>query len=97
MPDSARAVEIGSETRVGLHVVIDDGVQVGSRVQIQDGAIIQRGGIIEDGVLVGADAILANERYPRAITAEGEIARDADRESSSPSCSPTAARSAPAR
>ncbi len=74
------AVAIGSETRIGLHVVVDDGVQVGSRVQIQEGAIIQRGAVIEDGVLVGADAILANERYPRAITAEGEIARDVDRE-----------------
>ncbi len=73
------AVEIGSETHVGLHVVIADGVHVGSRVQIQDGAVIQRGGTIEDGVLLGTGAILANERYPRAITAEGEVARDADR------------------
>jgi UDP-2-acetamido-3-amino-2,3-dideoxy-glucuronate N-acetyltransferase len=73
-----QGVAIGSETRVGLHVVIEDGVRIGNRVQIQDGAIIQRGGVIEDGVLVGADAILANERYPRAITAEGEIAKDVD-------------------
>jgi UDP-2-acetamido-3-amino-2,3-dideoxy-glucuronate N-acetyltransferase len=73
------AVVLGAETRVGLHVVIEDGVRVGNRVQIQDGAIIQRGAVIEDGVLVGADAILANERYPRAITAKGEIAREVDR------------------
>jgi acetyltransferase-like isoleucine patch superfamily enzyme len=73
------AVGLGAGTRVGLHVVIEEGVQVGNRVQIQDGAIIQRGAAIEDGVLVGADAILANERYPRAITAEGEIASEADR------------------
>lgn len=73
------AVVLGSETRVGLHVVIEDGVRVGNRVQIQDGAIIQRGATIEDGVLVGADAILANERYPRAITAKGEVAREVDR------------------
>lgn len=74
-----QGVAIGSETRIGLHVVIDDGVQVGNRVQIQDGAVIQRGGVIEDGVLLGTGAILANERYPRAITAEGEVAKDADR------------------
>jgi acetyltransferase-like isoleucine patch superfamily enzyme len=74
-----QGVAIGSETRIGVHVVIDDGVRVGNRVQIQDGAIVQRGGVIEDGVLLGADAILANERYPRAITAEGEIANEADR------------------
>jgi acetyltransferase-like isoleucine patch superfamily enzyme len=74
-----QAVAIGSETTVGLHVVIEDGVQVGSRVQLQDGAVVQRGGLIEDGVLLGAGTILANERYPRAITAEGEIADEADR------------------
>ncbi len=74
-----QAVVLGSETRVGLHVVVEDGVRIGNRVQVQDGAVIQRGVVIEDGVLVGTGAILANERYPRAITAEGEVARDGDR------------------
>ena len=74
-----RGVVIGSETRVGLHVVIEEGVRVGNRVQIQDGAVIQRGAEIEDGVLVGTGAILANERYPRVITAEGELAPEGDR------------------
>lgn len=74
------AVVLGSETRVGLHAVVEDGVRIGNRVQLQDGAVIQRGAVIEDGVLVGTGAILANERYPRAITAEGEVARDDDRD-----------------
>ena len=73
------AVVLGSETRVGLHVVIDDGVRIGNRVQVRDGAVVQRGAVVEDGVLVGTGVILANERYPRAITAEGEVARESDR------------------
>jgi UDP-3-O-[3-hydroxymyristoyl] glucosamine N-acyltransferase len=89
------SVEIGSETHVGLHVVVADGVHIGSRVQIQDGAVIQRGGTIEDGVLLGTGAILANERYPRAITAEGEVRTPTV--SSSRSCWPTAVRSGRAR
>jgi len=33
---------------------------------------------VEDGVFIGPNAILTNDRYPRAITSSGELARAAD-------------------
>ena len=63
---------------IGRDVFIDEGVSLGDRVKVQNGALVYHGVTVEDGVFIGPGAILTNDRYPRAITATGSLARDAD-------------------
>jgi acetyltransferase-like isoleucine patch superfamily enzyme len=69
---------IGAECIVGRDAFIDEGVQLGDRVKVQNAALIYHGVTVEDGVFIGPNAILTNDRYPRAITSAGELARAAD-------------------
>jgi UDP-2-acetamido-3-amino-2,3-dideoxy-glucuronate N-acetyltransferase len=69
---------IGADCIVGRDVFIDVGVAIGDRTKIQNAALIYNGVTIEDGVFIGPGAILTNDRYPRAITADGELARADD-------------------
>jgi acetyltransferase-like isoleucine patch superfamily enzyme len=72
-------VQVGAENVIGRDVFIDEGVVLGDRVQVQHGALVYRGATIGNAVLIGAGAILTNDRYPRAVTATGELALIADR------------------
>jgi tetrahydrodipicolinate N-succinyltransferase len=63
---------------IGRDAFVDEGVAVGDRVKIQNGALVYHGVTVEDGVFIGPGAILTNDRYPRAITASGELARADD-------------------
>jgi acetyltransferase-like isoleucine patch superfamily enzyme len=47
-------------------------------VKIQNAALIYHGVTVEDGVFIGPNAILTNDRFPRSITAGGDLARDDD-------------------
>jgi len=69
---------IGAECIVGRDAFIDEGVTIGDRVKIQNAALVYHGVIVEDGVFIGPNAILTNDRFPRAITATGELARAED-------------------
>ena len=69
---------IGAECVIGRDAFIDEGVAIGDRVKIQNGALVYHGVTVEDGVFIGPGAILTNDRYPRAITATGELARADD-------------------
>ena len=69
---------IGSECVIGRDAFIDEGVVIGDRVKIQNGALVYHGVTVEDGVFIGPGAILTNDRYPRSITASGDLARAAD-------------------
>jgi UDP-2-acetamido-3-amino-2,3-dideoxy-glucuronate N-acetyltransferase len=69
---------VGSECVIGRDVFIDEGVLIGDRVKIQNGALVYHGVNVEDGVFIGPGAILTNDRFPRAITSTGELARAAD-------------------
>ena len=69
---------IGADCVVGRDVFVDEGVEIGDRVKIQNGALVYHGVSIEDGVFIGPGAILTNDRYPRAITPNGDLARAAD-------------------
>ncbi|HEY6057554.1 MAG TPA: acyltransferase [Candidatus Limnocylindrales bacterium] len=69
---------IGSECVVGRDAFIDEGVSIGDRVKIQNAALVYHGVTVESGVFIGPNAILTNDRYPRAITSSGELARAAD-------------------
>ena len=60
-------------------------------------ALIYHGVTVEDGVFIGPGAILTNDRYPRAITSTGDLARADDWEVSPDRARATAARSGPGR
>ena len=47
-------------------------------MKIQNGALVYHGVTVADGVFIGPGAILTNDRYPRSITADGELARADD-------------------
>ena len=53
-------------------------VVIGDRVKIQNLALVYHGVTVEDGVFIGPGAILTNDRYPRAITSGGDLARADD-------------------
>jgi acetyltransferase-like isoleucine patch superfamily enzyme len=65
---------IGAECVIGRDVFIDKDVVIGDRVKIQNLALVYYGVTVADGVFIGPGAILTNDRYPRAITAEGQLA-----------------------
>lgn len=69
---------IGAECVIGRDVFIDEDVVIGDRVKIQNGALVYHGVSVEDGVFIGPGAILTNDRYPRAITSTGDLARAED-------------------
>jgi UDP-2-acetamido-3-amino-2,3-dideoxy-glucuronate N-acetyltransferase len=70
--------QIGAECIIGRDAFIDEGVRLGNRVKVQNGALVYHGVTVEDGVFIGPGAILTNDRYPRAITATGDLARGED-------------------
>ena len=69
---------IGADAIIGRDAFIDEGVVIGDRVKIQNCALVYHGVTVADGVFIGPGAILTNDRYPRAITPEGELARADD-------------------
>ncbi|MEO8469614.1 MAG: acyltransferase [Chloroflexota bacterium] len=69
---------IGADCVIGRDVFIDEGVEIGDKVKIQNGALVYHGVTVEDGVFIGPGAILTNDRYPRAITPTGDLARAGD-------------------
>lgn len=69
---------IGTNCIIGKGVYIDFDVVVGNNVKIQNGALIYHGVAIEDGVFIGPQACLTNDKFPRAITPEGQLKGGAD-------------------
>jgi UDP-2-acetamido-3-amino-2,3-dideoxy-glucuronate N-acetyltransferase len=73
-----QGARIGAECIIGRDAFIDEGVVIGDRVKIQNAALVYHGVTVEDGVFIGPNAILTNDRYPRAITTEGTLSRADD-------------------
>ena len=69
---------VGAECNIGNNVFIDSGAVVGSRVKIQNRVSIYRGVTLEDGVFIGPHVAFTNDKYPRAITPEGELVSEED-------------------
>ena len=65
--------EIGDETKIGTFVEIQRGAKVGRRVKISSHTFICEGVQIEDHVFVGHGVIFVNDRFPRAVGAQGEL------------------------
>lgn len=72
---------LGRECVVGRGAYIGTGVWLGDRCKIQNHALVYEPARLGDGVFVGPGAILTNDRYPRAITADGRLKRADDWES----------------
>lgn len=79
--DRARVREravIGSDCIIGRGAYLDEGVQIGDRVKIQNNALVYHGVHVGSGVFIGPAAILTNDRFPRSITATGELSTSQD-------------------
>ena len=63
--------EIGAETMIGPFVEIQKGARIGSRCKISSHTFICEGVTVEDAVFVGHNVTFINDRYPRAINADG--------------------------
>jgi hypothetical protein len=70
--------EIGDESRIGTFVEIQRGATIGRRVKIQSHTFICEGVSIEDHVFVGHGVTFINDKYPSAVTAQGEQGRRLD-------------------
>ncbi|MBV9008611.1 MAG: N-acetyltransferase [Verrucomicrobia bacterium] len=70
--------EIGDETKIGCFVEIQKRARIGARCKISSHTFICEGVTIEDGVFVGHGVTFINDRYPRAVTANGSLKTDAD-------------------
>jgi acetyltransferase-like isoleucine patch superfamily enzyme len=69
---------VGADCVIGRDAFIDEGVRLGDKVKVQNGALVYHGVNVGNGVFIGPGAILTNDRYPRAITPTGELARGDD-------------------
>lgn len=69
---------IGSDCVLAKDVYVGEGVRIGDRVKIQNGASIYPGATVEDGVFIGPHVCFTNDRYPRAINADGSLKSASD-------------------
>jgi UDP-2-acetamido-3-amino-2,3-dideoxy-glucuronate N-acetyltransferase len=70
--------QIGRNCIVGKGVYIDFGVVIGDNVKIQNGAFIYHGVTIENCVFIGPRVCFTNDTFPRSITLNGTLKKDAD-------------------
>jgi UDP-2-acetamido-3-amino-2,3-dideoxy-glucuronate N-acetyltransferase len=69
---------IGAGTRIGTFVEIQRGAVVGCACKISSHTFICDGVTLEDGVFVGHGVMFTNDRFPQALTADGQLQTDAD-------------------
>jgi acetyltransferase-like isoleucine patch superfamily enzyme len=69
---------VGENCTLGHGVFVDSGAVVGNNVKLQNRVNVYNGVTLEDGVFVGPNATFTNDRYPRAVTKEGEFIVDDD-------------------
>ena len=64
---------IGKNCIIGKGVYIDHDVSIGNNIKLQNRASLYYGASLEDGVFIGPHACLTNDKYPRAITPQGQL------------------------
>lgn len=64
---------VGSRTTVGRGAYVGPGVHIGDDCKIQNAALLYEPAHLEDGVFIGPGAVLTNDRFPRAVTADGVL------------------------
>ena len=70
--------EIGDETSIGTFVEIQKGAKIGARCKIQSHTFICEGVTIEDEVFVGHNVNFLNDRWPAAVTEDGQKKSESD-------------------
>lgn len=63
--------EIGDGCKIGSFVEIRKQVKIGKNVKIQAFAFIPEGVTVEDGAFIGPHVCFTNDKYPKAVDAEG--------------------------
>jgi UDP-2-acetamido-3-amino-2,3-dideoxy-glucuronate N-acetyltransferase len=69
---------IGEGSRIGPFVEIQKGAVIGARCKISSHSFVCEGVELEDGVFVGHGVVFTNDRYPHAVTPDGELQGDGD-------------------
>jgi len=75
---NAYGCTIGDRTKVGAFVEIQKGVAIGADCKISSHSFLCEGVTIEDGVFVGHNVTFTNDRFPRAVNADGSLQTEAD-------------------
>lgn len=75
---NAYGCEIGDETRVGAFVEIQKGVKIGRRCKISSHSFLCEGVTVEDNVFIGHGVMFTNDKYPRAVNADGSSQTETD-------------------
>lgn len=69
---------IGDETKIGAFVEVQKHAFIGKRCKISSHTFICSGVTIEDGCFIGHGVNFINDKYPRAVNANGEIEHEED-------------------
>jgi acetyltransferase-like isoleucine patch superfamily enzyme len=64
---------IGDRTRIGAFVEIQRNAVVGRRCKVSSHSFICEGVVIEDECLIGHHVVFVNDRFPAAVTADGQL------------------------
>lgn len=70
--------EIGDQTKIGTFVEIQRSARVGCRCKVSSHSFICEGVTIEDECFIGHHVVFTNDRYPRAVNADGTLQTAAD-------------------
>ena len=70
--------EIGDDVKIGTFVEVQKGVRVGNRCKISSHSFLCEGVTLEDEVFIGHGVMFINDRYPRAVNADGSLQTEAD-------------------
>jgi UDP-2-acetamido-3-amino-2,3-dideoxy-glucuronate N-acetyltransferase len=70
--------QIGDESKIGAFVEIQKGAVIGRRVKVSSHTFICEGVTIEDECFIGHGVMFTNDRYPRAVNADGLPQTEAD-------------------
>jgi UDP-2-acetamido-3-amino-2,3-dideoxy-glucuronate N-acetyltransferase len=73
-----RGARVGSRCVIGSDVTIDLGVVIGDHCKVQNAALLYSGLTLGRGVFVGPAVVFTNDRFPRAVTPQGEPRTEAD-------------------
>jgi acetyltransferase-like isoleucine patch superfamily enzyme len=75
---NAYGCSIDDGSKIGSFVEIQKGVRVGKNCKISSHTFICEGVIIQDGVFVGHNVSFINDKFPRAVNADGSLQTEAD-------------------
>jgi acetyltransferase-like isoleucine patch superfamily enzyme len=70
--------EIGDNTRIGTFVEIQKNAKVGKNCKISSHTFICEGVTIGNGCFIGHGVLFINDKYPKAVNADGSLQSDKD-------------------